>query len=324
MFQLPQPARQSLKDQYNSSEIGKPNIVPWMFIITIITGLVITACGMPLESVETSPIPTSIQNAPIEATPIAYSSQSPTPQATDTPSPPSPTPTSEITIYNIYIGKDMLRQPELIETPLAEIISINNVESFSGSFGDIFLDGKAVNGEPIIGSYEMLEHLILLFEAAWQDGFISQTIYSSYRALEDQEYIIISGESGSTQDTSLFIAPPGRSEHQLGTAIDLGWGTLLLDFFSIYNNPTAGEFYTWLQENMHTFGFVISYPHKMSADGSTSNIFEAWITEYKAEPWHLRYLGVEYATQIYNYQDDQNRNYLDPYSEIIPQQFYLP
>ncbi|MBW8011400.1 MAG: M15 family metallopeptidase [Chloroflexi bacterium] len=304
--------------------MNKPNLVAWMPIFTIITGLILTACGTPSISIETSPPTTSTQSAPIEATPIAYSSPTPTPQASATPSPPSPTPTTEITIFNIYIGKDTLRQPELIETPLAEIVSINTLENFSGNFIDIFLEGKAVNGEPIRGSYEMLEQLTLLFEAAWQNGFISQTIYSSYRTLEDQQYLIASGESGSTQDTGLFLAPPGRSEHQLGTAIDLGWGTLLLDFFSIYNNPTAGEFYNWLQENAHNFGFVISYPPKMNADGTTSNIFEAWITEFKAEPWHLRYLGVEYATQIYNYQDDQNRNYLDPFSEIIPQQFYLP
>lgn len=302
------------------------NIYTRSLLIIITCGFALSACGSQPAGVET-PLSfpfTSTQIPPTEAAPTIISSPTPTPVPSETPAPPSPTALPEITINNIYVGKDTFRQPELIIDPLADIVSINTLESFTGSFSEIFLDGKAVNGEPIRGSSEMLEHIILLYEAAWANGFISQTIYSTYRTFEDQQYLITSGGGEFNQNTDLFIAPAGRSEHQLGTAIDLGWGTLLLDFFSIYNNPTAGEFYIWLQANAHTFGFVISYPHKMSADGNTSNIFEAWVTEFKAEPWHLRYLGVEFATQIYNYQDDQNRNYLDPLSDVIPQHFYLP
>ena len=39
----------------------------------------------------------------------------------------------------------------------------------------------------------------------------------------------------------------------------------------------------------HEFGFIIRYPQDRTLE-----------TGYQYEPWHLRYVGVESATQIYN------------------------
>ena len=44
----------------------------------------------------------------------------------------------------------------------------------------------------------------------------------------------------------------------------------------------------WIRDNAHRFGFIISYP-----DGSEH------MTGFIYEPWHLRYVGVEVATQIF-------------------------
>ena len=44
----------------------------------------------------------------------------------------------------------------------------------------------------------------------------------------------------------------------------------------------------WIAENAYRFGFIVRYP-----DGKTP------ITGYEYEPYHLRYVGVELATEMH-------------------------
>jgi D-alanyl-D-alanine carboxypeptidase len=79
------------------------------------------------------------------------------------------------------------------------------------------------------------------------------------------------------------VARPGHSEHQLGTTIDVtsegdqdvdqSWGT-----------TPAGQ---WVATNAHEYGFLLSYP----PDASDR-------TCYDYEPWHLRYVGRELASDV--------------------------
>ena len=55
-----------------------------------------------------------------------------------------------------------------------------------------------------------------------------------------------------------------------------------------------------------------------------TNLLAPYVTEYKAEPWHIRYVGPDLAQQIYAAHDPDGRNYLDPLSPLVPQQFLLP
>lgn len=75
-------------------------------------------------------------------------------------------------------------------------------------------------------------------------------------------------------------ARPGHSEHQTGMAIDLN--TISEEFGS----TPEGK---WVAANAHRFGFIVRYPQGKQA-----------ITGYVWEPWHLRYLGVDQATAVYN------------------------
>ena len=43
----------------------------------------------------------------------------------------------------------------------------------------------------------------------------------------------------------------------------------------------------WVADNAHRFGFIIRYPQERVLE-----------TGYQYEPWHLRYVGVELATEI--------------------------
>jgi zinc D-Ala-D-Ala carboxypeptidase len=79
------------------------------------------------------------------------------------------------------------------------------------------------------------------------------------------------------------VAPPGHSEHQLGTAIDVtDEGEIDVD--QQWGSTPAGQ---WIAANAPRFGFVVSYP-----PGAMDR------TCFDYEPWHLRYVGRERAAQV--------------------------
>lgn len=119
----------------------------------------------------------------------------------------------------------------------------------------------------------------LLEEA--EDDNIDLRVISGYRSFGEQadlkaHYTVTYG-SGANQ----FSADQGYSEHQLGTTVDFTTEELGTNFTEI----DTTEAYEWLQENAHTFGFILSYPE--------NNSF------YEFEPWHWRFVGVDLATDLH-------------------------
>ena len=96
------------------------------------------------------------------------------------------------------------------------------------------------------------------------------SLNSGYRSYADQLAIFRSMNAYLGAHTAEYVAAPGHSEHQLGTAVDFG-----------------GD-HDWLATNGWRFGFVPSYPADRSPE---------W-TCYNPEPWHFRYFGRERAAQI--------------------------
>ena len=121
-----------------------------------------------------------------------------------------------------------------------------------------------------------------LIEAANKDNITlkSTTAYRSYnyqKTLYDN-YVLKDGIIKA--DT--YSARPGYSEHQLGLAVDL-------TDLSVKDGRINDLDYEWLINNSYKYGFIIRYPK-----GKEN------ITGYIYEPWHLRYLGIELATNVYN------------------------
>ena len=123
------------------------------------------------------------------------------------------------------------------------------------------------------------EQFYKLSQAAAESGL---EIYmgSGFRSYDEQvvvynDYVIRDGK----QAADTFSARPGHSEHQTGLTIDC--------------NSINDEFgYTdeafWLAKHAHEYGFIIRY-EKDKED----------ITGYQYEPWHIRYVGSEAATYMY-------------------------
>lgn len=104
---------------------------------------------------------------------------------------------------------------------------------------------------------------------------------SGFRSYDYQKRIYnnyVNAYGQSTADT--FSARPGHSEHQTGLAIDVN---------SIDDSFAATPESAWLASNAHRYGFIIRYPKG-----------KEHITGYKYESWHIRYLGVDTATAVYN------------------------
>lgn len=104
---------------------------------------------------------------------------------------------------------------------------------------------------------------------------------SGYRSYETQEYLWnryanIEGESAA--DT--FSSRAGHSDHQTGLAFDLN---SIDDSFA---NTPEGK---WVNDNAQRYGFIIRFPKGKQEE-----------TGYKYESWHLRYVGEELATTLYN------------------------
>lgn len=150
-----------------------------------------------------------------------------------------------------------------------------------------YIDGILIANKtyPLPQSYapgwdaEASEQLKVMFNAAKLEG-ISLWVKSGYRSYIDQK-IIYNGyvERDGKEAADTYSARPGHSEHQTGLAFDL--------------NSTASSFADtpegkWIAENSYKYGFIIRYP-----EGKES------ITGYMYEPWHVRYLGVEKAKEVY-------------------------
>ena len=81
-------------------------------------------------------------------------------------------------------------------------------------------------------------------------------------------------------------APPGASQHQLGTAVDL---TNAYAGYGLNQSFGYSYAYGWLLDNARYYGFVLSYPPGLQ-----------YYTGYWWEPWHWRYVGVQNALNITN------------------------
>lgn len=110
--------------------------------------------------------------------------------------------------------------------------------------------------------------LVALAAAARQDS-VSFKAKSGYRSHDFQKKLLSRrmAKGLSFAEACRYVAPPGFSEHQTGTALDLAVSS------GTFANSSA---YRWLQANADRFGFVETYPND-----SLSNL--PW------EPWHWCY-----------------------------------
>jgi D-alanyl-D-alanine carboxypeptidase len=94
-------------------------------------------------------------------------------------------------------------------------------------------------------------------------------------------YVQSQGQSSADQSS----ARPGHSEHQTGLAADIEPAAKTCELEACFGTTPEGK---WLTANAYKYGFIIRY---------TSDKVD--VTGYEFEPWHVRYVGVDLATEMH-------------------------
>ncbi|HEY4390257.1 MAG TPA: D-alanyl-D-alanine carboxypeptidase family protein [Paenibacillus sp.] len=123
-----------------------------------------------------------------------------------------------------------------------------------------------------------------LFDGAEKDGIYLAGV-SGYRSHKTQtslfnRYVQRDGE----EKAKTYSAVPGHSEHETGLAIDVSGSDGKCAAEDCFGDTKEAD---WLAQHASEYGFIIRYP-----EGQDS------ITGYKYEPWHIRYVGVDIASEI--------------------------
>ncbi len=144
----------------------------------------------------------------------------------------------------------------------------------------------AVSGEAALLNSTTAAAAEKMFAAAAAAG-TTMTLASGYRSFATQTFTYnnyVNSRGQAEADTA--SARPGHSEHQTGWAFDIGDGGGACGFQPCFAEQPAA---VWAKANAHVFGFVVRYPWQFHQ-----------ITGYYYEPWHLRYVGVAAAGDMFN------------------------
>lgn len=141
---------------------------------------------------------------------------------------------------------------------------------------------KYASGGSIYADSEAVSHFALMCNDASAVNLSIKTI-SAYRSYDYQKKLYegyLKNDTVASVDT--YSARAGHSEHQTGYAFDV------YDSKNPYTSFGDTDEFEWVKINAHKYGFIVRYTEENS-----------YITGYKNEPWHLRYVGVDAATYIY-------------------------
>ena len=185
---------------------------------------------------------------------------------------------------------------------ILNIVSDPNNRTFTTSKG---FNGKVINGITYIDgiliankTYSLPSSYAPGLQSSIQNAFnklkndatsLGYNFYigSGYRSYWTQQSIYnnyVSWDGQAQADT--YSARPGHSEHQSGLAIDVCDSNVSACVDSAFDNTPSAK---WLNDNCYKYGLIVRYPYGKSD-----------LTGYMYESWHLRYVGEELATKLYN------------------------
>lgn len=130
---------------------------------------------------------------------------------------------------------------------------------------------------------EAADALATMIAAAKTEG-LSISALSGYRSYSRQETVYaneVKNYGQAVADTE--SAKPGHSEHQTGWAVDVGGGGCGIE--DCFGTTAEGK---WVAAHAYEYGFIVRYTAAKQE-----------ITGYRAEPWHIRYIGTELSAEMH-------------------------
>jgi D-alanyl-D-alanine carboxypeptidase len=184
-------------------------------------------------------------------------------------------------VLSVSVDKPPIKYDNVIETVIIDTLRYQVPEPWAGN--RLFPTSRNLDelkqipreytheGSEIYILAEAHPSLLKMLEQARLDG-VDLKVESAYRSMHYQTRIFVRMlKKGRTFDDIVrYVAPPGYSQHMLGTA---------MDFYPSNWEFAETEHYVWLQENGAKFGFEETY--------SKNNRYRMpW------EAWHWNYIGV--------------------------------
>lgn len=159
-------------------------------------------------------------------------------------------------------------------------------------------------GEEMTTRKVTAQALEAMFADAKKDG-INLMLSSGYRSFNFQtglynRYVSQIGQASADTQS----ARPGYSEHQTGLAVDVEPASRQCEIEACFADTPEGK---WVAANAYKYGFIIRYTPDKTA-----------VTGYTYEPWHIRYVGPELATQMHQ----QNIETLEEFFGLPPAPTY--
>jgi len=242
----------------------------WALVALAVIGSFITDSAFaetptPTPTTTSSPTPTAIGDPP--------GFTSPTASPTDTPTPEPTTPV----VCGVNCFNPTLHS---IDAAASQWVVVNKLRPLSPITYKPKLD-KTINlAVPAADAYRKLK------TAVAKSGNGTLCLNSGYRSYTTQTNTYANALRLYGKKTAEALAAhPGHSEHQTGLAADVSTTALGCRIGSFGSSKASA----WVAKNAHTYGFIVRYPNKLQN-----------ITGYQYEPWHLRFVGVELATQMKN------------------------
>ena len=174
-------------------------------------------------------------------------------------------------------------------------VTIGGVERYFTAKGEYILLCNRWNYVPDDYEMNLVDYGKFQIDASCYDDFAAMVaagkeeaglnikINNSYRSRQKQENmwetrrVKYMGQGMTLEEANAHIgrsvAVPGTSEHQTGLAMDI---------------TGSQKLYDWLAENSWKYGFILRYPDD-----------KIDITGIIYEPWHFRYVGRDFAKDIY-------------------------
>ncbi len=184
-----------------------------------------------------------------------------------------------VTKVNIGLDLEFYSEIETIKDPDSYTTLLNKYRGLPENYVPEDLTSLSINKnyklrKEAAEAYENLQSAALLDNVKFYP-------FSAYRtkAYQNNLYTNYAKRDG-TSAADTYSARPRHSEHELGLAVDIRSDGL--------SDNLTDEHYTWMLNNSYKYGFIVRY-----AKGSTP------ITGYIEEPWHLRFLGVDVATDVH-------------------------
>ncbi|WP_374929189.1 D-alanyl-D-alanine carboxypeptidase family protein [Kytococcus sedentarius] len=145
----------------------------------------------------------------------------------------------------------------------------------------VVVEGAATEGKQMRLAPEAAAAWDELRAAAAQDG-IDLRLNAAYRSFAEQEQTWEYYKQRDPDHLMVYVAAPGRSEHQMGLAMDIA------DMPKFPQPVTDNERGQWLVEHAAEHGWILRYPQDRQDE-----------TGYRYESWHWRWVGKDLAQHLH-------------------------